>query len=313
VALAGTALNDPAREAARSAAYRLLASLWLDGATPDLLATLREVPELGEALPDPFDADLAAAEHHRLLGLQVPPYAGVFLDDEGQIGGAPAALVLALHGRAGLPAPLAGEEADHVGHALTLLARLSGRPELEAETLDRALLPWLPWLVEVVERHGGPFHRTVAALTLELALDHRRGLVLPPALDPPLAHGGPDPVHEPSAGLRDVAAFLVAPARSGLYIARDDVRRMAAADRLPTGFGGRADALETLLRAAAEYGALQGVVDGLAALMQAGAERCAALEATGLPTAVAVAAARRSRLSGAATVVASLAEVAGAG
>lgn len=296
------------RTEARAAAYRLLSSLWLDGATPDLLSTLRELPDLGGALPDPYDPDEAAAEHHRLLGFEVPPYAGVFVDPEGCIGGEAAGVVLELHARAGLPAPRGGEEADHLGHHLALLARVADRPALAAEALDRALLPWLPWLAEVVERLGSPFHRALAGLTLELALDHRRDGEMA-RIEPPVtpAGHGDDPLADARSGLRDLATFLATPARSGLYLARADVRALAAGERLPTGFGGRADALETLLRSGAEFGGLAVVLEGLGERVEAGRERCAALEASGVPGVAAIAALRRGRLDRAAAVVERLA------
>src|SRR5207253_2729527 len=113
-----------ARAAARSAAYQLFARLFRREPDAELLPLLRDIPGLGDALPEPFDPDDAGAEHHRLFGLQVPPFAGVFLDPEGRIGGAPASIVRDLCARAGLEVEERSEEADHVSHALELLAQL---------------------------------------------------------------------------------------------------------------------------------------------------------------------------------------------
>lgn len=286
--------GDGARTAARCAAYRLFSRLFAREVTPDLLPMLADLPELGDALADPFDADEAAADHQRLFGLQVPPWAGVFLDPEGRIGGDAAALMRDIYARSGYELDERSEEADHLSHALALLAELGDDP-LAAETLDRGVLPWLPWLVEAVERLGGPFHRALAELTLELTLDHRASLPEPPPpASPPALEA--DPLADEGAGLRRIAEFLVTPARSGLYLARQDVRRLAAADGLPTGFGGRADTLDTLLRTAAEYGALARTVAGLLELLAAGRAACAALERTGVSGTEGPVALRRARL-----------------
>ena len=282
------------RAAARATAYRLFGRLFAREVTPDLLPTLAVLPELGEALPAPFDADGAAAEHQRLFGLQVPPWAGVFLDAEGRIGGDTARVVRDLYTRAGLELDERSEEADHVGHALALLAELED-DALAAETLDRALLPWLPWLVEAVERHGGPFHRALAGLTLELALDHRSALAAPPG-SATESTDEPELLDDERAGLRSIAEFLVTPARCGVYLARDDIRRLGAEGGLPTGFGARADTLETLLRAAAEYDDLERVVDGLLKLVAAGRGACGALADAGVPATAGAVALRRARL-----------------
>ena len=293
--------RDP-RSAARAAAYDLFSRLYLRGITAELLPVVHDLPELGVALPEPFDPDAAAAEHHRLYGLQVPPWAGVFLDPEGRIGGDAAGVVRALYGRAGLELADQSEEADHLGHTLALLGQLEARPALAREVIDQALLPWLPWLVEVVERHGHAFHRALAGLTLELVLDHRAALgggggPHPPS--PPVV----DPLDDAKSGLREIALFLVTPARGGLYLARDDVRRLATEQRLPTGFGGRADSLETLLRTAGEYGGLAEVVERLRGLVQGGRAACSALERCGVEGTSGPVALRRERLDTAAAVL----------
>ncbi len=298
------------RTAARSAAYQLFARLFRREPTTDLLPLLRDIPELGGALPEPFDPDEAAAEHHRLFGLQVPPFAGVFLDREGRIGGTAASVVHDLFASVGLEVDERSEEADHITHVLELLAETGDDPTIAAEAVDRALLTWLPWFVEAVERLGSPFYRTLAGLTLELVIDHRAGLSAASFTTPVTLLE--DPLAEESAGLRHIAAFLVTPARSGLYVARDDVRRIAAGASLPTGFGGRADSLETLLRSAAELGGFEDVLGGLAALVQQGRAVCDKLEAAGIRAATDAANSRRARLDRTADVLARLREGAAA-
>jgi hypothetical protein len=164
--------------------------------------------------------------------------------------------------------------------------------------------------VEAVERHGGAFHRALAGLTLELALDHRTELGGAPAEVP--APPTDDPLADPRAGLARVARFLVTPARSGLYLARDDVRALGAGSALPTGFGNRADALETLLRAAADLGGFEDVIGRLGALVAAGRAACAALERSGGAAVADTVALRRARLARTGEVLARLRDAAAA-
>ena len=266
--------GGPAREV-RARGWRLLAALYRDGVTEELLPALSGVPALAARLPSPFDADEAAAEHHRLFSLEVFPCASVFLERDGVLGGPVADGVARAFRRAGLPRPEGAEPPDHLGHQLDLLAALTDRGDATgvAELLEGHLLWWLPPFTHSLGRVAGPFWQAVAGLTLDAALDQAApawagGAPLGAAPPGALALPPENPLDERDAGLSRLARHLVMPARGGLYLARTDIRRLGRARELPGGFGRRELLLTNVLRAAAGYGELPGVVDDLTALAE---------------------------------------------
>lgn len=114
-------------------AIRLLGRLWLSELSPDDLAPIRGLPVLGPALDKAIAArggdesaalvDLAA-EHHRLFGIEMPPYESVFVDPSGMLGAPASERVAARLERAGWRAPAGARVAapDHVGLELLALA-----------------------------------------------------------------------------------------------------------------------------------------------------------------------------------------------
>ncbi|NUQ37872.1 MAG: molecular chaperone TorD family protein [Caldilineales bacterium] len=263
--------------AARSHLYVLFGRLFRHGVTPDLLSDLRELPELAAHLADPFDADAAAAAHYRLLHFEVFPHESIFLHPDSLLGGEIAAAVHDFYQQAGF-APPADALPDHLGLELALLSFLTGAEAAAANDapvwqdwqrhfLDQHLLRWLPALVQAMGRQGHPFYTTLADLTLELALDHRAALGndLPAAapvfcLPPP-----PDLLADAKTGLAEIADYLLTPAFSGIYLSRDEIRRLAQAQGLPSGFGHRRRMLADLLTTASVYDGL----DRLLAALQA--------------------------------------------
>ena len=309
-----TAVNA-LRHQGRARAYRLFSQLFLRPVSAELFEVLKSLPELGSALGDSFDSDAASVAHHTLFGLQVPPWAGVFVSADGCIGGSTATAVREFYRRAAMPLDDTSDEADHIGHILWLLAALEHQHQgndddvLEAAILDGVLLPWLPTVVETIERHADPFYRALAGLTLDLAIEHRSSLITeaPEALT--LTGDEPDSLTLDDAGLQDLAVFLVTPASSGLFLSREDVRRIASRQRLPIGFGSRAQALENLLRSAAEYGQLGQVVDDLGSLVTTARINCRQLADSGIASLVVHQGLRESQLSRTSDVLARLRQV----
>lgn len=248
---------------ARSRGYALLSKLLLDGVDAAMLERLGEIPVLFEALPDGgVDAqlDALAAEQHAVLSRGVPPFAGVFLDPEGLVAGAAADDLRAAYERFGFRAQRRDVSDDHLGVTLGALAFASthaGEWEIRA-LLDHQLLRWLPsFAVAVGERAG--FWQTVVGLVVELVSDHRAALgalptVATPLPEPPALLGG-------DTGVRDIARYLCTAGACGAYLTRDDIASLGRTTEVPHGFGNRADMLENVLRAAAEYD-----VDAFAAL-----------------------------------------------
>lgn len=265
----------------RRQAHALLGALLVEGFDAERLKVARSVPELAGELPPSVDLDELAAQHYALLGHELPPYAGVFVGDDGLVGGGrPAVMVRTVHQVLGVECP-ADPGPDHLGQMLRLLAVLADA-QLDAmehgdaadlrtlagwqrRVLDEAVLPWMPPLHAALG--GQP--PSVWTRVLELAigvLGHQR------AEDPslprsvPLARGDVSAetvLDEPRTSLRTVAEILTTPVRSGVYLTRRDLDTVARRCELPRGFGGRRDTMEKLLRAAAEYDAMPRLVQEL--------------------------------------------------
>ncbi|MCA9705495.1 MAG: molecular chaperone TorD family protein, partial [Myxococcales bacterium] len=174
---------------ARRRAHALLGALLVQGLDPARLEAVRALPTLAEHLPRPVDLDALAAEHHALLGRELPPYAGVFLDDEGLVGrGKAAAILRAAHAAVGVACP-DDPGPDHLGVALQLLAVLVDA-ELDARAhddaadvrtlggwqrrvLDEALLPWMPPLLVALRGQPPSLWTWVVELAVGVAADHR--------------------------------------------------------------------------------------------------------------------------------------------
>ena len=198
-----------------------------------------------------------AAEFADTFLFRLYPYASVYLDGEGMLGGEARDRVAGFWAALGLTPPA---EPDHLAVLLALHASLAEEEAGEADEARRTLLrearrallwehllPWLPpYLAKAHEVAAGPY-REWAALLREALLAEARALGLPgdplplhlreaPPLDPPAVAGG-----------EAFLAQLLAPVRSGLLLTRDDLARAAAALRLGLRPGERRFALRGLL------------------------------------------------------------------
>ena len=278
------------RAQARSAAYSLLARLYRDGVSEDLLPAVEAIPGLSGTYPrnpetGTLDGDEAAADHYEVFGYNVFPYGSIFLDSGGDLGGAATGRVLDFYRQAGY-APAPSENGDHIAAELDFLAFLCGAEAdawedrlpgvalrmqaLQRRFLDEVLLPWVPVFVQAVRRHGVGFYAELAAFTLELSADHRQSLGGAPATPTALlVDEPPEILAEEKTGLKEIAGFLITSAYSGIYLSRSEIARLARRRRIPRGFGGRQQMLVNLLRSAAAYDALDRVVEDLQAAMEA--------------------------------------------
>lgn len=277
---------------ARITAYHLLGTLFLDGVTVDNLQHVRAVPPLADALPDALATDTipgeqlerqlddVAAAFQDTFGFNVFPFQSTFLDQTARAGGDQTERVTDFYHEAAFPVVQTAESADHIGVELNFLGFLS---KMEAEVdetgaarargyarrfLDEHLLRWLPALAFALRGHGQPLFREVAALALELALDHRRDLI---EGEQELDFELPDPpelLDDPKTGLRDIAEFLLVPAYTGIFLSRSGIRALSRKERLPAGFGSRKNMLSNLLRSAANYDGLQQVTSALLSLIE---------------------------------------------
>ncbi|MEM7157165.1 MAG: molecular chaperone TorD family protein [Myxococcota bacterium] len=281
---------------ARRRAYALLGALLVEGVDEPRLRTVRALPPLAHGLPDDASVDELSAEHYALFGHELFPFAGVFVDPSGLVGGGrPVEVVRRAHAALGLSCP-DDPSPDHLGQALRLLATLCDaeldaaehHADADVETLrgwqarvlDEALLPWMPALSGALTGQPCSLWTRVVEMAVGVLAGHRAALT-EPSVGPTLPVEPPrEPVallDEPRTGLAKVAELLVTPIRSGVYLARRDLEALARRCELPQGFGGRSGMLERLLRSAAEYGALPRVVRELNGLLDARDEAYARL------------------------------------
>jgi hypothetical protein len=186
-------------------------------------------------------------DHTELFVHQLPPYASIYLDPQGKIGGDARDRVAGFWRAVGLTPPA---EPDHLASLLGLWAGLLERMG-EEDKAGQALVAhaagvlvwehlasWLtPYLAAFAELAPPPFDRW-AQLLAEVVLD-----ALPPEPEylPHTLDEDPSPPDE------DLTAFLLAPIRSGLVIARTDLARAARELGLGIRLGERAFALRSLL------------------------------------------------------------------
>lgn len=231
--------------------YRALGAL-VEAPTPEhaRLARLLELPGEPEA-----------SEHTALFVLNLYPYASVHLGNEGMLGGEARDRVAGFWRAVGLTPPA---EPDHLGALLGLLAALeereSGAPDaaqgaLAAQArsalLREHLLPWVPAWLRRVRELGGPFYAAWASILGEaLGEERRRGSgATARGLSAHLRDA--EPLPDPRAGEDGAGeAFLralLAPARSGMILARHDLARASRELGLGVRLGERAYVLKALL------------------------------------------------------------------
>ncbi len=254
-------MSDTSLIQAKSDAYNLLGQILRDGLTPELQPLI--FPE-GEAAPD---SDVLEAEYHRVFGLNVYPYAGVFLSADGLMGGIEAEASAAFYAQVRWDAP--SHDADHIGMQLGVLGWLAGAEAdaladgkpgqivriqaLRRDFLDRRVLTWLPVLARAIESQQSPVYERVTALALDLVADDRAALGddMPPPFELPAP---PDLLADAKTSLRDIASALMTPAWVGIYLSREDVGRLAGRHQIPTGFTDRKTLMHNVLRAGVDYG-----------------------------------------------------------
>lgn len=248
----------PAEHAlARSRTYALIAEILIDGWTPRALGVARQMP-WADALAG-LSGDALAARHHAVFGRGVSPHASVFVSDDGLLGGAEAAWFADWSARAGVRSR-ADVEPDHAGSIASALGWLEaarsdalrdGASTASIDALERealARLGWLGWLSVAVDAQGAAELSEIAGLFAEITREHG-------ACDP--APGAVERVlDDPAHGLKDLAAYLLVPARCGLWLGPEDLRRLSASADVPCGFGRRLQMAESLLFSAVDHGAL---------------------------------------------------------
>lgn len=189
-------------------------------------------------------------EYTELFVHQLPPYASIYLDGEGKIGGEARDRIAGFWRAMRLAPP---PEPDHLATLLGLWASITQEAATEEEPERQSLLEhaavtlvwehlasWLtPYLLRVVELSKAfePWAHLMTAV-IEDTIDGS----LTPDLPVHLTHEQPD-----LDGPDDLVAYLLAPVRSGLILTRADLRRTASDLGLGTRIGERAFDLQSLL------------------------------------------------------------------
>jgi hypothetical protein len=205
-----------------------------------LEAPVREHDQIAAALglPPPPAAD----EHTDVVVFQAYPYASVYLGSEGMLGGEARDRVAGMWRTLGVEPPA---EPDHLSVLLAALATLDERDDDAGVAAGRAfyaehVASWMPPYLATLARIGGSFH-IAWARALEGLLAER-----PSTERLPLHLRAAPPAGEP-AGLDDLLATMIAPARVGFVVVRDDLGRCANDLGLGSRAGERRFALRALL------------------------------------------------------------------
>jgi len=193
-----------------------------------------ETDRVAGLLELPGRADVA--DYTDVFGLQLWPYASIYVGGEGKLGGEARDRVAGFWRALHLTPPA---EPDHLAALLGLYASLAESEAAEQEParlqlrrssrqalLWEHLLSWLPTYLAKLDEIASPFYRAWAALLREALMADAR--VAGPPAQLPLhlreASALPNPSEE---GADAFLAGVVSPVRTGLVLVRDDLSRAA--------------------------------------------------------------------------------------
>ncbi len=211
------------------------------------LEPLAELLEMG-SLPD-------VAEHSDLFLFQLYPYASVYLDAAGMLGGEARDRIAGFWRALAFEPP---QEPDHLSILLAFHAELADKASRstgdEAAAWQRALraflwehlLSWLPFFAVTLQHLASPFYGRLGKI-LTRALESEVDL-LGTSPDLPLhLREAPAMVDPRTAPAADFFSALLSPVRSGMILTRDDLSRAARQLEMGTRIGERRFVLQALL------------------------------------------------------------------
>lgn len=190
------------------------------------------------------------ADHYQLFGMEVFPFASVFLSLEAQMGAEPSEWAAEIY-RRGEWYPKA--QPDQACAMLRFLIHaMEIDEELAEEFLSRHMLSWFPVFCQALINQEHPFFEIMAKRLLELLGDLVKRLDPEPfevALEPLDAEF----LDEPEHGLKDIAKALTTPCQSGIYFSRVDQMQIAHHLRLPANFATRSQVMPSLFYSSVDY------------------------------------------------------------
>jgi len=213
-----------------------------------------ETDRVGHLLELPGRADLA--EYTDVFGLQLWPYASIYVGGDGKLGGEARDRVAGFWRALRLTPPA---EPDHLAALLGLYASLAegetaeqdpARLELKRSSrqalLWEHLLSWLPPYLVKLEEVASPFYQAWGALLREVLSADARASGPPARLPLHLREASalPDPTAD---GAEAFLAGLLSPVRTGMVLVRDDLSRAARDLGLGLRQGERVYVLKALL------------------------------------------------------------------
>lgn len=265
-------MNPSETASARHHAYLLVGRLYLEGITAVLLPFIAEIPELADVVSRPFNADEAAAVHHRIFAYDIFPYESIFRDPSGLLGGFYAEEANFFYQKSEVDFP---PKDDHIGHEISFMAALCGAEsnaltnqeyalaanyrKLQHSFFRDHLLCWLPPFVSALSFSGDPFYTALGQLTLRLTYDQWDSFDQIAATNP-ACHSEETNLpqlaqllQDEHTDLKQIERFLITPPACGLYLGREAIAELAREKQLPRGFGSRQQMLSNLFHSAAQY------------------------------------------------------------
>lgn len=228
--------------------YKRLARFFLYELDQDALDMLQKDPGFDRCLPQ--DLEEARVEFARLFTSNVYPYSSVFLELAPELNGESTWHVEEFYARAKfVPARewLLGAP-DALGAEVMFLAWLLERGEASTteEFLADHLLKWGPVCCLAIERNAHlEIYRMAAQLTRERLLLDAETIE---AIKDHEATTDDEDHHE--MDLRSLVEYLHSPARSGVFISRQDIHNIGSEIGIPAGIGDRRVMLANLMRGA---------------------------------------------------------------
>ncbi|MDX2470511.1 MAG: molecular chaperone TorD family protein [SAR324 cluster bacterium] len=205
--------------------------------------------------------DEFGADHYQALGLEVSPYASVYFDELGQMGGDAFEHVNDAY-RAGHWYPKGTP--DHIATEISYLIVLlkEGRKAEAGQFLSSQVLTWLPIFAIALKQTENFFFSHLANHLLDVS--QKLYKELNPGLFPPeLPKLEQEILENPETGLKDIAKYLLTPGLCGFYLTQFRLKKLANQLEVPFGFGTRSQILPSLIFSSIDYSKAIPLLSGL--------------------------------------------------